>query len=187
MSHPQFLIGNQRMRLLLLVCCFTAACDSASIVAKSDPPEPGMAEATRNGPEGAAPGTCWGKTVSPAIIETVSEQVQVKPTKVNPDGTIAQLPVYRLEERQRIVTPRQNNWFETPCSEVLTEAFNSSLQRALSARGIYKGAINGKMNRRTREAINIYQKSIGGADSEVLSLATARTLGLITIERSEAD
>jgi hypothetical protein len=184
MKNTLHYVNVWRAPLLIGACGALIACDSASLAPTAIPPEPGVVAATRDGPDGAAPGTCWGKTVSPAVIETVREQVQVKPAQVNPDGTIGHLPVYRSEARQKIVTPRRDNWFETPCAEVLNEEFVSSLQRALSARGLYSGKITGTMNRRTRSAVQGFHKTLGGPASEVLSLQAARALGLVSVERN---
>jgi hypothetical protein len=175
----------RRAPFWLMTCGVLAACDPIALVPNAAPPEPGVVKATRDGPKGAELGTCWGKTISPAVIETFSEQVQIKPAKVNSDGTIGRLPVYRTESHQLIVTPRRDNWFETPCAEALTQEFNGSLQRALQARGFYKGKITGESNRRTRAAVLAFQKTLDGPSSEVLSLDAARALGLISIERAE--
>ena len=78
-------------------------------------------------PAGAAPGTCWGKIPTPAVIETVTEQILVTPAKTNPDGTLASLPVYREESRQQIMTPRTDRWFEIPCPPAFTVEFVSTL------------------------------------------------------------
>ncbi|MGJ8617821.1 MAG: peptidoglycan-binding protein [Sulfitobacter sp.] len=182
MTEAQRVFNACRVPLWLALCAGLSACDPAAL-GPDAPPEPGVVEATRNGPSGAAPGTCWGRTVSPAIIETVTSQVQVKPAKVNPDGTIVSPPEYKTEARQQIVTQRVDNWFETPCPEALTTEFNASLQRALAVRGYYIGAINGEMDAATRAAIQALQR-IDGPDSGVLSLATARKLGLIAVERT---
>ena len=164
-----------------------AACDTTPSQDSATPaPEPGVIAPTRNGPEGAAPGTCWGRTVSPAVVERVSQRVQIKPAKVNPDGTVAELPVYRTEDRQVIVTPRKDNWFETPCPDVLTAEFISSLQRALQARGAYAGIITGVMDAPTRAAVKRYQAP-NGPDSSVLSLESARTLGLVAVPRQSSN
>lgn len=144
-------------------------------------PEPGVLEATRNGPDGAAPGSCWGRTVSPAVVEQVREQVQVSPAEVSVDGTITKLPVFRNEVREQIVTPRRDNWFETPCPEVMTPAFVETLQRALAVRGFYAGPVTGQMDAATRAAVLQFQSS-EGLPSGVLSLATARQLGLVAVE-----
>jgi hypothetical protein len=146
--------------------------------------EPGVFALTRQGPEGAPPGTCWGRTVSPAVIETVVDRTEVEPAVTNPDGTLSKLPVYRTEEKQRIVQPRVDNWFLTPCTEVRGPDFVSSLQRALAVRGHYAGEISGEMDGPTRAAVQAYQRQMGFPDSGVLSLDAARSLGLVEAERS---
>lgn len=167
----------------LMVSGLLAACDPQTRGSgSSDLPEPGVLEATRDGPPGATVGSCWGKTVTPAVIQTVSKQVQIKPAKVNPDGTIGAPPKYRTTQTQEIVSPRTDNWFETPCADVLTAQFNASLQRALQARGFYAGAVNGEMDSATRAAVRAFQR-VEGLDSSVLSLEAARRLGLIAVPR----
>ncbi|MEM5542185.1 peptidoglycan-binding domain-containing protein [Sulfitobacter sp. AS92] len=165
---------------MLLAIAGIAGCDSTASSASR--PEPGVLEATRNGPAGAAEGSCWGRTVSPAVIETVTEQVEITPAKMNPDGSITKPPVYKTETRQEIVRARVDNWFETPCPDVLTAEFNSTLQRALQARGYYAGPITGAMDTATRQAVRRYQAR-QGPNSEVLSLTTARALGLVAVPR----
>ena len=145
--------------------------------------ERGVFQATRDGPDGAPPGSCWGRTVSPAVIETVTEQVQVSPAQYNPDGTVARPPTYRSEARQMIVTPRVDSWFETPCAEALTPDFIASLQRALAVRRYYEGPITGAMDKDTQAAIRDFQRTTG-PDSGVLTLASARQLGLIAVDRT---
>lgn len=147
------------------------------------PAEPGVFQATRDGPDGAAPGSCWGRTVSPAVIETITEQVQVSPAQYNTDGTVARPPTYRSEARQMIVTPRVDSWFETPCAEALTPDFIASLQRALAVRRYYEGPITGTLDKDTQAAIRAFQRTTG-PDSGVLSLASARQLGLIAVDRT---
>ena len=172
---------------VLLALGLLGACDAVTFGGGTDPaPEPGVFTPTRQGPADAAPGTCWGRTVSPAVIESVSERILVKPAQMNPDGTIAELPVYRTEDRQVIVTPRRDNWFETPCPDVQTPEFVSTLQRALQARGYYAGAITGVMDDATRAVIQSYQQA-GGLDSPVLSVDSARALGLIAVPRTASE
>ncbi|WP_370400935.1 peptidoglycan-binding protein [Sulfitobacter sp. JB4-11] len=172
---------SMRRSAVMLAACAGVLAGCESVPQAADAPEPGVLAATRSGPEGAAPGTCWGRTVSPAVVERVREQVQVSPAEVNPDGTIAKLPVFRNEVREQIVTPRRDNWFETPCPEVLTPAFNESLQRALAARGYYIGPITGEMDSATRAAVQRLQAT-QGLESGVLSLAMAQQLGLIVVD-----
>lgn len=172
--------------LWLVLPGLLAACDPAGFGAADAPPEPGVLAATRNGPSGAALGTCWGKTISPAVVQTVTTQVQVKPAKVNTDGTIGAPPKYRTETSQEIVSPRTDNWFETPCAEALTPELIATLQRALFARGLYAGSISGELNAETRAAVQTFQRPTG-LDSPVLSLDTARKLGLIAVPRQPSE
>lgn len=144
--------------------------------------EPGVTRLFQPAPPGAAPGTCWGKTETPAVIETVTEQVLVQPAEVLADGSVTAPPAYRTETRQMIVEERRETWFETPCEDVLTVEFVQSLQRALAARGLYGGPLTGEMDARTRHAVRRFQAP-GGLDSGILSLDTARRLGLVAIER----
>ena len=157
----------------LALVVLLGACDAPLAVAPG-----GSAPSSQLAPEGAPPGTCWSRISTPAVVETVQEQVLVTPAKINPDGTIGSLPVYRSEDRQQIVTPRQDRWFETPCPPAFTVEFVSSLQRALSARQIYGGLITGAMDVETRRAVRNLQAA-GGLDSDVLSLETAQSLGLV--------
>lgn len=124
-------------------------------------------------PPGAAPGTCWGRDATPAVIETVTEQVLLP----GADGTAS----YHTETRQQIVRERREVWFRTPCLPEMTPEFIASLQRALAARGLYRGEITGVIDGPTRTAIRAYQKP-EGLDSGTLSLAAARKLGLAVIE-----
>ena len=170
--------AHSRVELVVMSAVLAGLLAGCTAPARVAGPEPGMVTPTRDGPPGAAPGSCWGKTVSPAVVQTVQDKVLDKPAKVNPDGTLASLPVYRTVERQQIVIPRKDNWFETPCPEVFTPEFIASLQRALTARNAYGGAINGQMDVSTRAAIRAYQAP-EGPDSDLLTLQTARQLGLV--------
>jgi len=134
-------------------------------------------------PAGAAPGTCWGKILTPAVIETVTEQILVTPAKTNADGTLASLPVYREESHQQIVTPRTDRWFEIPCPPAFTVEFVSTLQRALQVRGLYAGPVNGNLDEATRRAVLAVQTA-DGLPSDVLSIKTARDLGIVAVPRS---
>ncbi|MCM2560809.1 peptidoglycan-binding protein [Lutimaribacter sp. EGI FJ00015] len=148
--------------------------------------EPEVTRLFQAAPPGAAPGTCWGKTATPAVIETVTEQVMVQPPEISADGAVTTSPVYRTETRQKIVKERRETWFETPCESVLTPDFVQSLQRALAVRGHYRGTPNGEMDARTRAAVRRYQAP-EGLDSGILSLAAARKLGLVAVERPAPD
>jgi hypothetical protein len=134
------------------------------------------------GPPGARPGSCWGKSIRPAVIETVQQQILVQPAELMADGSVITPAIYRTETQQRIVTPRRETWFETPCPEDLTPEFIASVQRALKVRGAYRGPITGQMDTRTRAGIRRYQ-SANGLDSGLLSMETGRQLGLISVGR----
>ena len=181
-QHPFF----GRVPLWLILPLGLAACDLAPASQAEALPEPGVLAATRIGPEGAPPNSCWGKTVSPAVVQTVERQVQTKPAQINDDGTIGALPTYRTTTRQEIISPRVDNWFETPCAEVLTPEFIATLQRALSVRGFYAGGANGVYDGPTRAAVQNFQHA-DGPDSPVLSLAAARKLGLIAVARQVSE
>jgi hypothetical protein len=137
-----------RVALSLLAAGFLAACLHGQSVSES-----GVIQGNGLAPPGVAPGTCWGKIPTPAVIETVTERILVTPARVNPDGTIATLPVYRQESRQEIVTPRTDRWFEIPCPPDFTVEFVSTLQRALQVRGLYAGQVTGNMDEATRRAV----------------------------------
>lgn len=126
-------------------------------------------------PEGAAEGTCWAKQIHPAIIETSRTQTLV--------GGESGDEVYQTETVQTIVTERQELWFEVPCSKLQTPDFVASLQRALIARGYYRGPVTGVMDERTGKAVRLYQLQLG-IDSQVLSLVAAQALGLAIMDFS---
>ncbi|MAU51549.1 MAG: peptidoglycan-binding protein [Roseovarius sp.] len=157
---------------------------AALLVAACQPPDPvsrapaDLAEV----PPGAPPGTCWGREVRPAVIETVTEQVQVAPPVQGADGTIATPARYATETRQVIVSERQVRWIETPCPAVMTPEFIASVQRALAARGDYRGPVTGTLDPATRAAIRRHQAA-RALDSDILALETARALGLVAVPR----
>ncbi len=160
------------------------ACDGADPLAGLS--EPVLMETHERAPPGAPEGSCWGKDVTPAVIETVTERVLLQPAEVLDDGTVLAEPIYKLETRRAIVKERRELWFQTPCEEQLTPDFLASLQRALAARGHYRGTITGEMDTRTLRAIRRYQEP-QGLNSAILSLSAARKLGLVAMDRPEAD
>ena len=145
-----------------------------------------VAQLSQVAPPGARPGSCWGKDATPAVIETVTHRAMLQPAEVLSDGTIVRPPIYKTETRQDIVRPRRETWFETPCKATMTPEFIASVQRALAVRGHFHGTANGEMDARTRAAVRRYQAP-QGLDSGILSLAAARALGLVAMERDRAD
>lgn len=146
-------------------------------------PEPQILRAA-DGPPGAHPDSCWGRDVSPAVVETVTEQVMIQPAQITADGTVTSPGVFKTETQQRITRERKEQWFETPCPEAMTPEFVASVQRALAARGMYSGRITGQMDRTTRRAVRRFQVS-EDLDSAILSMAAARKLGLIAVPRED--
>jgi predicted small lipoprotein YifL len=132
------------------------------------------------GPPDAAPGTCWGRDETPARLETATEDAVLRPAVRAPDGSVLDSASTRPVNRQRIVQPRREIWFETPCPEDLTPDTLASLQRALAVRGLYDGAVTGELDPATRAAIRRFQRQFS-LDSAVLSLEAARRLGLAAV------
>ncbi|MCG7494327.1 peptidoglycan-binding protein [Thalassobius sp. Cn5-15] len=143
---------------------------------------PEVAQLVDDAPPGAPSGSCWGKRIQPGVYETVTEQIILQPAEVLADGTVLSPAIYKTETRQAVVKQRQEIWFEVPCTTMMTPDFIASVQRALAARGLYRGIVTGEMDNRTRAAIRAYQQP-EGLDSGILSLAAARRLGLATVPR----
>lgn len=122
-------------------------------------------------------GTCYANDVTPAVIDTVTEQVMLKPAERAQDGTVLTPALFETQTRQVIVKERREQRFAALCESELTADFIGNLQRALSARGFYRGQATGQLNWRTRRGIRLYQMD-QGIDSAILSLETARVLGL---------
>nr|WP_252731260.1 peptidoglycan-binding protein [Lentibacter algarum] len=131
--------------------------------------------------KGSDPNACWGKDISPAVIETVTERVLITPEVLSEDGTVLSEAEYKDKAQRRIVKERREVWFETPCQDTLTPDIIATLQRALKARGLYSGALSGVLDARTRHAIRSFQAP-QGLDSSILSLWAARKLGLVAID-----
>lgn len=129
------------------------------------------------GPEDARPNACYARDVTPAVIETVTEQIIVQPPELGSDGSVRAPALIRTETNQRIVRARTDLWFEVPCEAETSPEFIAALQRALAVRGAYRGPVTGVMDLRTRRAVRDYQRP-QGLNSGVLSLAAARMLGL---------
>ena len=145
--------------------------------------EPPLATTYKQPIDPTRPDACHSRDDTPAVIETVTDQVAV-PEVVDGAGRVLKAARYDTQTRQRIVSNRQEIWFETPCREVWTEDFIASLQRALIAREVLAGPPSGQMDGPTRNAIRTFQVNLG-IDSDVLSVAAGKRLGLIPYERSD--
>jgi hypothetical protein len=129
------------------------------------------------GPPAPVAGICWASDVTPAVIQTVTEQVQVSPEIRDTAGNVTTAASFRIETRQKMVQDREEVWFKSPCAEDLTPEFVATLQRALKARGYYLLPLTGAMDAATGAAVRRFQAE-RGLDSPVLSLAATRELGI---------
>jgi len=125
-------------------------------------------------------GNCYGRDVTPAVIETVTEHVMVQPAAVTSSGEVTSQAVFRTVRRQAILRERREVVFETVCPQDLTKEFVGSLQRALLTRGTYEGQITGNLDDATQRAIQTYQRQ-EGYDSSLLDIRTARDFGLVSV------
>lgn len=134
-------------------------------------------KAPTSGPVGA----CWQDATTPAVIETVTEQVLLEPEQRGEAGQIIAPAVYGSKVHQRVVEERRRVWFRAPCPIELTLNYVASVQRALKARGYLSGPVTGAFDAETLDAIRRFQAE-RGLDSPQLSLDAARELGIAAID-----
>jgi hypothetical protein len=128
-------------------------------------------------------GRCFANDISPAVIETVTIQEIESPEVRNEAGQVIRPAAFRTVKRQQIVRERAGIRFETVCPQNYTVERVSTLQRALKARGFYNGPISGTLDPATGAAIQQFQR-LGGPDTVLLSIDTARKLGVIAFDRA---
>lgn len=129
---------------------------------------------TEPGPPDGPEGACWASEVIPLVIETVQQSDE----QPGPDGVAA---VFRSDTAQTVVQPREEAWFRTPCPDAMTPDLIASLQRALKARGLYLSPVTAQMDAPTHAALRRFQAE-RGLDSDRLSLAAARAMGLVPVD-----
>lgn len=135
------------------------------------------------GPVDAAPGSCHARGSTPAILETVTKQVQEAAQTRTRDGTVVRPASFRTLTATRIVQDRGEHWFETPCALRREDPdFIRQVQRAMAARSLYAGRIHGTYDAPTRRAVRAYQTP-RGLKSGTLSMASAQALGLVALGR----
>ncbi len=103
--------------------------------------------------------------------------------KIAENGNIITPAKYETVTEARIVDGREQIYFETPCPPRWTPEFIASIQRALTARGLYADYPHGELDEATRQAIRTFQIS-EGLNSAILSTESARKLGLVEIDLS---
>ncbi len=124
-------------------------------------------------------GTCWASDTTPAVIETITEHLLIRPEVRDAAGNVTRPAEFETKTAQRLVQDRENVWFAAPCTADMTVDFIASLQRALKARGLYLRQVTGVYDQETGEAVRRLQAP-RGLDSPVLSRATAIELGLVS-------
>ncbi|MEM9522596.1 MAG: peptidoglycan-binding domain-containing protein [Pseudomonadota bacterium] len=165
-----------------LACMALAGCENGVMPASNLPGRVAVVPAETVFPAEAPADTCWAREVMPAVIDTITEQIMIRPARVAADGAVTSPAAFRTESRQKIVQDRREVIFETPCPAQMTQERIAALQRALQARGYLTGPITGGLDARTLRATRAFQEPRGLA-SATLSLETARRLGLIAYPR----
>ena len=136
---------------------------------------------TLTAPPESQDGTCWAQLPGPTTTELVKQTILVEEAVIAPDGTETSPAIYRNVTAPQTVSTGDGRWFERVCAAELSPVLVMNLQRALAARTYYAGAASGEMDAATRASVRLYQQE-QGLDSDVLSLATARQLGLVVVE-----
>lgn len=182
--------GRQRghgMKFGILFCCAVAVagCTATQV---SAPRANDLAIDFLQLKEGDQPpkveGKCWAKDTTPAVIETVTEQVVITDEVRDVAGTVIIPASYQTKTHQRLVQDHQEVWFRAPCPEDMTVNFIATLQRALKARGLYLAPVTGEMDATTAEAVRRFQAE-RGLDSPALSLSAAEELGITATDVSK--
>ena len=136
---------------------------------------------------GPAEKGCFTQQKRPAVVETVTEQVLVLPElRDKATGAVTRPASYRTTTQARIVEGGETLWFETLCPEELTAERIATLQRALTARGGFKGPVTGKMDRATQAAVRAYQAP-RGLLSSILSRRAAEQMGVVPVRLPGVD
>lgn len=172
------------MKFRLILGCILAisACDTAKVAtpAQSDLGIE-LVRLKDGGPPPGPDGACWAKDTTPAVIETVTEQVVVSDEVRDANGAVTVPASYQTKTHQRMVQDHEEVWFRAPCPEDMTVTFVATLQRALKARGLYLAPVTGEIDQTTQEAVRRFQES-RGLDSPTLSLSAAKELGIIATD-----
>lgn len=110
---------------------------------------------------------CWATDRVPPVTQTVFEETGTDGERV---------------PREITVRPSEERLFAVPCPDQMQDDFVASLQRALTARGHYVGAVSGLMDAATEQAVRSFQAP-QGLNSAILSLEGAQQLGLVPVPR----
>ena len=140
---------------------------------------PTLAQELGDAPPAGAPGCYHSIEIRPAKFGTVKRAVEVRAAVVDQaTGKVLEPALYEEQDFSAVVDAGESLSFEAMCEGDLTPEFVASVQRALKARGLYRGAVTGAMDGATRAAVRAYQKP-RGLDSDVLSRRAAMEMGLV--------
>jgi len=170
------LTGAAALAMMLTACAPLPGPDVTKLISA-----PTTITATEMSPPASMPGVCWGHIPGPQITEIVSDIVLATPAVVDEFGRETSPAIYRKVTRPQTFNEGDGRWFTRTCDADMTPDFVMTLQRALSARNLYRGAPTGVLDSRTLKAIKAYQTP-KGLDSAVLSQSAAQQLGLIAVQ-----
>lgn len=167
----------------LLASLWLAACASIPVAApgSEDLTQEAVRRSATLGPPDRGTLACWGHDTIPALIETVTDSRLDRPELRDAAGQVIRPARYASTARQRMIHDRQEVYIRTPCYNQLTPDTIVTLQRALKARGYYRQALTGVLDKATLLAIRRYQAD-HGLDTAVLSLKAAENLGLVSVD-----
>ncbi|MDV7272196.1 peptidoglycan-binding domain-containing protein [Thioclava sp. A2] len=140
---------------------------------------PTLAQELGDAPPAGAPGCYHSVEIRPAKFGTVKRAVEVREAVIDPaSGKVLEPALYEERDFSAVVDAGETLSFETMCVKELTPEFVATVQRALKARGLYRGTDSGVMDGATRSAVRAYQKP-RGLDADVLSRRAAMEMGLV--------
>ncbi|MEZ5686048.1 MAG: peptidoglycan-binding domain-containing protein [Paracoccaceae bacterium] len=138
-----------------------------------------LARALGTAPPAGAPGCYATIETRPVTFGTVKRAVEIRPAQIDPKTGRELAPaLYEEQEFSAVLDGGESQSFETLCPAEETPELIASMQRALKARGLYRGAISGRMEAETRRALRAYQAP-RGLPSDVVSRRALMEMGLL--------
>ncbi|MEM6407047.1 MAG: peptidoglycan-binding domain-containing protein [Pseudomonadota bacterium] len=172
---------NLRTTTCMVACLAACAPQPSGLVTGGDAGQIALFESR---PADAPPQSCWATLPGAETYKTVERLVEVTPVQTNDAGDMQVPAIFRRVE-EKVVTRGPARLFEQVCPKRLTPRFIAAVQRALIARRLLDGPPTEQLDAPTKAAIKTYQKA-RGLPSDILSLAMARQLGLVTITQASA-
>lgn len=166
-------------RLFTLVSC---AALLGCAMPQAAPPDPASDLITLGAIETSADGVCFARNAAETRTVTEDVLIEVVPAVKDRNGVVTSPAVFRNVTRPQTIVTGEGARFETVCPPLLSEAFVTTLQRALRTRDAYSGDLNGHYDTATGLAVQRFQRD-QGFDSPYLAVATARQLGILAVAR----